>query len=229
MLLYHYTNTAGMLGILRTGALWATDVEYLNDSKELLYGRDEVVSALLEEASRLNPDGLGGMTGDDDSSRATIMASAAHSLTEEEHRSYWGPYVACFSEEGDVLSQWRGYAASHGWALGFDLSALRDCVKSWTASESVVHKVVYGPAGNRGGCRARDGSHCARADGAPGGQGGPSGTRGVPPGTRILKASGVRRGTRMAARHRARWPSSATRFSGGAAGTDPVGHGQLAS
>jgi len=150
VLLYHYTNTAGMLGILRTRALWATDVGYLNDSKELLYGRDEVVSALLEEASRLNPDGLGGMTGDDDSNRATIMASAAHFLTEEEHRSYWGPYVACFSEEGDLLSQWRGYAASHGWALAFDLSALRDCAKSWTASESVVHKVVYGPAGIEG-------------------------------------------------------------------------------
>jgi len=97
VLLYHYTNTAGMLGILRTRALWATDVGYLNDSKELLYGRDEVVSALLEEASRLNPDGLGGMTGDDDSNRATIMASAAHFLTEEEHRSYWGPYVALVS------------------------------------------------------------------------------------------------------------------------------------
>lgn len=39
---------------------------------------------------------------------------------EDEH-----PYIACFSKEGDVLSQWRSYADdSRGVSIGFDLNKL---------------------------------------------------------------------------------------------------------
>jgi hypothetical protein len=32
--LYHYTDQNGLLGIMDSGNLWATKVQYLNDSKE---------------------------------------------------------------------------------------------------------------------------------------------------------------------------------------------------
>lgn len=33
-------------------------------------------------------------------------------------------YVSCFCEQGDLLSQWRGYGASGGFAIGFSRRAL---------------------------------------------------------------------------------------------------------
>ena len=34
-ILWHYTNLAGLIGIVERRKLWATDLRYLNDSTEL--------------------------------------------------------------------------------------------------------------------------------------------------------------------------------------------------
>jgi hypothetical protein len=36
---YHYTNAAGLLGVLSTQQLWMTDTDFLNDAEELAYAR----------------------------------------------------------------------------------------------------------------------------------------------------------------------------------------------
>ncbi len=147
MLIYHYTNTAGLLGILGSGVLWATDSEYLNDAQELQYGRGEMVAALREQAIRINPEGEGGWDSDA-GNRATIIAAAVDALVNESpDPDYPGPYVVCFCDEGDVLSQWRGYAGGHGWAIGFDADELSTCVATWDPSESALQQVTYGEAG----------------------------------------------------------------------------------
>lgn len=124
-----------------------TDAEYLNDAQELRYGRAEMVAALREEAARLNPDGDGGWDSDG-ANRATIVAAAVESLVKEDPDSqYPGPYVACFCAQGDLLSQWRGYAGGHGWALGFDAYVMRTLATTWDPSESTLQQVTYGDAG----------------------------------------------------------------------------------
>src|SRR5436189_200043 len=35
--LYHYTNQAGLLGIIRSRQIWATHTQYLNDTREFLH------------------------------------------------------------------------------------------------------------------------------------------------------------------------------------------------
>jgi hypothetical protein len=35
--LNHYTTLEGMLGVIKSGAIWASDVRYMNDSSELDY------------------------------------------------------------------------------------------------------------------------------------------------------------------------------------------------
>jgi hypothetical protein len=146
MLIFHYTNTSGLLGIVRQRALWATDAEYLNDSKELRHGREEVVAVLRSAASRLMHE-EGAAEGSTTLSRAEVMLTAASSLEREEHRSYWGPYVACFCESGDLLSQWRAYAEGGGWALGFDSSLLPARVIEVDDDVEMLEKVRYGKAG----------------------------------------------------------------------------------
>ncbi|MBR0706115.1 DUF2971 domain-containing protein [Bradyrhizobium liaoningense] len=52
-----------------------------------------------------------------------------------------GVYVACFSEDGDVLSQWRAYAADGmGFAIGFDPSKLRVL----SDHEANLKRMIYG-------------------------------------------------------------------------------------
>ena len=33
--LYHYTDSGGLKGILSSGKIWATDIHYLNDKSEI--------------------------------------------------------------------------------------------------------------------------------------------------------------------------------------------------
>ena len=40
--LFHYTNSAGLPGILRSRSLWATHFQSLNDPTEMRYGIDQV-------------------------------------------------------------------------------------------------------------------------------------------------------------------------------------------
>jgi hypothetical protein len=37
--LYHYTDAAGLRGIVESQTIFASDVEFLNDAQELLYAR----------------------------------------------------------------------------------------------------------------------------------------------------------------------------------------------
>ena len=118
--LYHYTNSAGLKGILETGSLWSTDADFLNDAQELQFGRPQLCDALIKQADHLHPEGRPG--GDADWSRATILRSAVDYLQPADLISKSRTeqvYVACFCEHSDLLSQWRGYGSSGGYAIGF--------------------------------------------------------------------------------------------------------------
>ncbi len=44
--LYHYTDVAGLLGIVNRAALWATHARFLNDATEIVHGVATVKDAL---------------------------------------------------------------------------------------------------------------------------------------------------------------------------------------
>ena len=106
-LLYHYTNVTGLIGIVERNALWATHVNYLNDSSEVVYASELVREALhqreLETDSSVVKEFL-------------KRAETTFNLTDVH-----GVYVVCLCEEGDLLSQWRAYAqGGEGYAIGID-------------------------------------------------------------------------------------------------------------
>jgi hypothetical protein len=127
--LYHYTTPVGLIGIVEDKGLWATDVEFVNDAQELRFGREELGKALLEKANELSPAGSSAtVAGGPDESRATVMRSVADHLEPGGiflRKPAHSVYVACFCEEGDLLSQWRAYGPSGGYAIGFRTSNLR--------------------------------------------------------------------------------------------------------
>jgi hypothetical protein len=107
--LFHYTTADGLLGILTDRALWATDATYLNDASEFRYA-DELVREALRG---LNVDSTGTLDLKGFLFSDFLLDSMAC-------------HVACFCEDGDLLSQWRAYGRDGmGYAIGFDVRKLR--------------------------------------------------------------------------------------------------------
>jgi hypothetical protein len=111
--LYHYTNVAGLEGIMRERKIRATHCSYLNDANELNYGYELLSGAV----------------------HALLEGKAFRSQWEEKflqlcivsmhpERRAIEPFIACFCERSDVLSQWRGYGGDGGYALEFDTGPL---------------------------------------------------------------------------------------------------------
>lgn len=138
-LVYHYTNAEGLLGILShsglrpagddsqllpgSASIRATDALYLNDPLELEFGRRTLARHLDRRLATL--------TGADRRHVAALvdrLKVAHHPVAISLDRGRIGTFVACFSRDPDLLSQWRGYAGGRGYAIGFRKSALENMV-----------------------------------------------------------------------------------------------------
>jgi Protein of unknown function (DUF2971) len=109
-MLFHYTNHDGLLGILDSRAIWATDVRALNDSTEFDAALDWAQGSLMQLKKSL------------DSSVARHMNDAIVDVAREK------VFVASFSERGDHLSQWRGYGNPQdrrSYSIGFEADVLQ--------------------------------------------------------------------------------------------------------
>jgi hypothetical protein len=92
--LYHYTDLAGLLGILQNHDLWLTHSQYSNDAEEMVHGttvaRNVIEIALTTKA---------------------YDAAYLHELSQLTSKPE-GVYICCFCEKDNLLSQWRGYGAN---------------------------------------------------------------------------------------------------------------------
>jgi hypothetical protein len=106
-LLHHYTDLAGLGGIIAAKALWATDVRFMNDESEVRYSRKLLEEVLNEVSSGLTYPPAATVTHE---VLSALAASPTALVT----------YAASFCEDGDNLSQWRGYGKrGAGYAIGF--------------------------------------------------------------------------------------------------------------
>lgn len=171
--LHHYTTAAGLLGIVepvrlgalserspdmqsvprtRSIALWATDARFLNDSAELRYAARALadkIEALLLPSGPI-----------DDETTTRIGTVAARLRAGEfigegfEEGAVHTAYVTSFCQEGDLLSQWRGYGSSGGgYSVEFRTDALRELNSPFGQAGndevgylggSILQQVVYG-------------------------------------------------------------------------------------
>jgi hypothetical protein len=115
-ILYHYTNSTGAIGIIEKGQVWASDTAFLNDPSEITYG-----SNLINEVWTSFKTG-------------TKLLSDYQDVIEHfvnvfcrEVSNFYSAYISCFSEKGDLLSQWRAYGRpGTGFSLGFDPQRLAE-------------------------------------------------------------------------------------------------------
>lgn len=127
--LYHYTNAAGLKGIITSKKIWLTDIRFMNDANELTYAIS-LIRSIIKESEHVNED---------------------HKAFFDKLKDFSDPfgdafnvYAACFCEEGALLSQWRNYGI---YSIGFDVTNTIRIEKhprmlaSWMGA--IMRKVIY--------------------------------------------------------------------------------------
>jgi Protein of unknown function (DUF2971) len=115
--LYHYTSAYGLCGIVQSDTIWASKIQYLNDSTELLLAI-QICEKLLHDASDRQADEWS----------KTVILSVAESLKRVKHINIC---VCSFSQNKDQLSQWRGYCPHEGgYSLGIPSKHLVNALAS---------------------------------------------------------------------------------------------------
>lgn len=135
-IVWHYTNGEGLLGILQSSSLYATQVSALNDSKETDYASD-----LFKKAVK---DLIGEKVEAGDYSAVKFLDAVLEMVKDEPENPTRGTskfFVTCFSAETDDLNQWVKYGKAETgfgrYALGFYKRGLN------RGLNSVLFRVVY--------------------------------------------------------------------------------------
>jgi hypothetical protein len=102
--LYHYTTARGIEGIISKREIWSTDIESMNDTKEIKYGVEVIEEEIKSAKERYEGDRL----------VSEVFLSSIEKELENLARDRYSIFVTCFCREGDLLSQWRGYADRGG-------------------------------------------------------------------------------------------------------------------
>ncbi|ADV84895.1 DUF2971 domain-containing protein [Terriglobus saanensis] len=132
-IIWHYTNGAGLLGILQSSTLFASQVSCLNDTTETKYATDlykKAVAELIQELHR-------------DQDAVEFLNRVLDYVKEEPDSPTHGTskfFVTCFSGDEDELTQWDRYAKPNGYAIGFYIRGL------WREATSQIYRVTYDPA-----------------------------------------------------------------------------------
>lgn len=107
--LFHYTTVEGLIGILESKSLHAGKIHYLNDSKEFLYASD-VCNRVVALSKNLEPIEV-----------VRLFEKVADFFSKMIGGNI---FIISLSENPNSLSQWRAYAPSGGYSIGFSTVAL---------------------------------------------------------------------------------------------------------
>ena len=133
--LYHYTTGQGLLGILESQQLHATNIAYLNDSEEFVGYLTRRLPTLIDRwaleclASLSQYQTLPNVEID---SIANRFSADFQKAVRRVQQKYDDPYVISFSAHAPpkdppndgLLSQWRGYGVGGGYAIVFNTAKL---------------------------------------------------------------------------------------------------------
>jgi hypothetical protein len=141
--LYHYTGQDGLLGIVASRALWATNISYMNDATEFDLSLGLLKDRLFNELQNREMEAL--YFADREpvrSTQASHIKERAHTLWKVANKIEGSSIcIICFCEHGDLLSQWRGYSGpGYGYSLAFDAYSLKEIASH---SGFLLGKCIY--------------------------------------------------------------------------------------
>ncbi len=113
--LYHYTSPAGLIGIVESKSLWASGVQYLNDTAEYRHAAS-ITQGLLTKYLQNENGPWNGYYG--------MLLQGLPFCTDTT------VFVGSLSEAKDKLSQWRAYCSDGGgFSIGFDHKLIENQAK----------------------------------------------------------------------------------------------------
>lgn len=136
-LLYHFTTQEGLLGILRDKCIWATEIRYLNDTSEGQIFTKLILDELNKRPTAEPEEPPSRLTAYEQLMRLSYGYPESEIQFADKKILDWGliafdwirnqdTFVASFSEQGDLLSQWRAYSGeTGGYSIGFTRSYLK--------------------------------------------------------------------------------------------------------
>lgn len=142
MIVYHYCSIDTFTAIIKNKTLRLSEITRSNDSMEILW-----ITRFIEEVFRDVYNKYATKKLNDKFSETAFMEMVDHiksDFFDEENRIY-SFFVTCFSEadEGDLLSQWRGYADDgKGVAIGFDGDVLKQ-IGQPAPDDTISNPVLY--------------------------------------------------------------------------------------
>lgn len=125
--LFHYTSAQSLLGIIESKSIWATKIQYMNDSKEFTHAI-ELANSSLNSIKISSTD-----------EKITVICNNIKNVLERTLDC--NVFVICFSEVGDSLNQWRGYCPPNlGYCIGFNFRELAEQTKE---QGFILRKCIY--------------------------------------------------------------------------------------
>ena len=129
-LLCHYTDMNGLLGIIKSKKLWATNIAYLNDSSEY-HDAIRIFNKVIDTLLTNTPD-------------ITIQQKEFLESIKSNVEGFAGisdlDFITSFTSSPDLLSQWRGYGnGTSGYCLQFSENEIRESLSS---KSQLTHKIV---------------------------------------------------------------------------------------
>ncbi|WP_420595306.1 DUF2971 domain-containing protein [Deinococcus sp.] len=127
--LYHYTSSLGLIGILSNKSFWCTNAYYLNDTQELKHSIKLIEVCIKDFTGGLNH------------LEKYVLDMTYFMLSDNSVRD--AVFVTCFSESGDLLSQWRAYGENgSGYAIGVNSKH----IGLYEDRKTTLKKVIYDPS-----------------------------------------------------------------------------------
>lgn len=118
----HYTSQSGLMGIVSSETIWATNIKFLNDEQEFQHAID-LIRALIPK-SKITPEHR------DHAVYSEFIKQLGEELSSLDKYVAESIYTFSFSQETDLLSQWRGYCQeNNGFCLLFNIEETFEHVK----------------------------------------------------------------------------------------------------
>lgn len=132
--LSHYTTLSGLKGIVESGnRLYATEMRYLNDGSELRHFADILTMQINAKLAAKSVEG---------SNEQQVLEQFGIRVKRRFDHGH-ALFVSSFSEEGNLLSQWRGYCPhGQGVSVGFRPDELMYAAKN---VEFRLGQCIYDP------------------------------------------------------------------------------------
>lgn len=111
---YHYTDAAGLKGIVESGTLRATHIAFMNDASEYLHAVSLLADNISDAKKRLS-----------DPLQIKLLEEIGPPVAATRPQDTAPFFISCFSAKVNSLNQWRAYSRGEGgFCIGFDTAKI---------------------------------------------------------------------------------------------------------